>query len=153
MIVGKNSIVLILLFFYGGNILAQLPLRKQNIVVDSLLSKSVTMDLPDKYRKNITKYDEGIFVDYLFPDGASIVIFQGALQKTPLLSLKEGYFPERVDTISNKVIYRGVMNGKAWREDHFEQVRIYYCKVPVGEIALYNSILDSANVLPYLLEK
>ncbi len=143
-----SSIVLILLICYSSNILAQLSLGKQNMV-DTLFSKRVIIDLPDRYRKNVTNYDEGMFIDYLFQDGASLTIFQGRLQKVPLLSREEGYFPEQIDTINDRIIYRGTMNGEAWREDQFKGIRIYYNKVPLNKIVLYNSILDSTKVLYY----
>lgn len=143
-----SSIVLILLIFYSSNALAQLPFEKQNMV-DTLFTKRVIMDLPERYRRNITNYDEGLFIDYLFQDGASIAIFQGSLQKVPLLSREEGYCPERIDTINDRIINRGTMNGQAWREDQFKGIRIYYYKVPLNKVVLYNRILDSVKVLSY----
>lgn len=149
----RNSIILMLLLLYGSNILAQVPFRRHNTVTDTLISKRVMVSLPDKYKKNVTKYDEGIFVDYLLRDGSAITIFQGALQKVPLLTMGNGYNPERIDTIGNKIISKGIKKGKVWREDRFEGIVIYYRNVTFDKRALYDEVLDNLNILPYPLRK
>lgn len=149
----RNSIILILLVFYGNNILAQLPIKGQNTVTDTLISKCITMDLPGKYKRIITKYDEGIFVDYLFQDGASLTIFQGALQNTPLLLKVKGYHPQQIDTINKKIIHRGELNNKIWREDQLEGIRIYYDKVPFNKKTLYDCILNEICIRSYIPKK
>lgn len=147
----RNSILVILLMFCISNAFAQL--QGECHVTDTLISKIATLNLPVKYKKNVTRYDEGIFVDYLFQDGVRITLFQGALQRLPLLPKEQGYVPLRTDTIKNRIIHIGVMDDKSWREDQLEDVRLYYDKVPSDNQKMYDRILDSIFILPYSISK
>ena len=89
------------------------------IEVDTLSTSSIRIELPCGYKKRIYNYEEGKFIDYFYNDGSIITLFKGALQKTPLLANNEYYITNRIDTLNNKVIIRGTMNGKVWREDSF----------------------------------
>lgn len=148
----RNSIILVLLIICGSNVLAQLPIKEQKTITDTLISKSVTITLYGKYKRNVTKYDEGIFIDYSFQDGSSLTLFQGALQKIPLLSNTEGYRLLQIDTIKKRIIHRGEVEAKVWREDQLEGIRIYYDKVPLNKRSLYEYVLNSICVSPYILK-
>lgn len=152
MIVEKRNSIILLFILYSANVLSFNVVHKQ-CVVDTLLSNRVEIKLPNRYKKKSFTYEEGKFIDYFFLDGARITIFQGSLHGIPLLSKEDGYYSQKTDTVSNRITNRGEINDKAWREDKIDGIRIYYDKVPFDRVVLYDSILDSIHVLPYLNRK
>ncbi len=116
------------------------------VEVDTLSSSFIRIELPCGYKKRIYNYEEGKFIDYFYNDGSIVTLFKGALQKTPLLANNKYYDINRIDTLNGKVIIRGTINDKVWREDSFEGIRVYYEKVPMDKMNLFDNILNSLLV-------
>lgn len=117
------------------------------VEVDTLLTSLIRIELPCGYKKSIYNFEEGKFIDYSYKDGSIITLFKGALQKTPLLANDQCYIVDRTDTLSNKIIIRGTRNDKVWREDSFEGIRVYYEKVPIDKMNIFDKVLDNLSVL------
>ena len=122
-----------------------LSLKAQDLVCDtSLLGiKKVTLILPQKYKKKVFNYDEGIFIDYYFQHGEVITLFSGANQRIPILNYLDGYVPNVRKQDKNMQSIRGIRNNKGWREDSISSIRILYNNVSLNRIATFDLILDS----------
>lgn len=109
--------------------------------------QKVIVKLPDKYKKNIFNYDEGIFIDYMLENGAIITLFSGSNQRLPLLSLERGYIPTVKYNKNSRKTSLGILNGKFWREDNYKYFTVLYDNVRPFERSIFDSILDSLAII------
>ncbi len=119
------------------------------VEVDTFSTSLIRIELPCGYKKRIHNYEEGKFIDYYYNNGSIITLFKGALQKTPLLANSKCYIVSRTDTLGGKIIIRGTINDKVWREDSFEGIRACYEKVPIDKMNIFDNILDSLSVFTH----
>lgn len=147
----KNKIVFFFILFLSSYSLvsAQCYQSRQCVEKDTLLNSIVQIKLPCDFKKKIHVYEEGKFIDYYYKDGTTITLFKGALQGTPLLSSEAGYSIQKQDTTQNRIITIGEKDGKAWREDAIEGVRIYYNRISPENKHLFDAVLDSLFIYQY----
>lgn len=107
----------------------------------------LSINLPLRRKKNITNYEEGIFIDYIFKNGAIITLFSGSNQKLPLLDKEKGYFPTIKKEVKHGISTMGMLNGKYWREDSCDCIRILYDNVGSEERRIFDYILDSIHII------
>ena len=117
---------------------------------EKLISGNISIDLPCKYRKNITSYEEGYFISFTFPDTLGITIFDGTMAGVPILQDNQGYIVTQTDTVNNKIKTIGIKDGNYWREDLIlpkkSWIRVMYIDIPLNKKDFYDKILDSAIV-------
>jgi len=104
-----------------------------------LLSKSFKMVLRKPYHVQKENYEEGVFYVYSFEDSASIIVFEGAMLTFEL----EKYLPEKMYKFKNHNIKVGGHNGKFWRIDQYEGIKLFYENVNHENKQFYDNILDS----------
>lgn len=114
-----------------------------SLEVDTFFSTVIELQLPFGCKKQTFYYDEGKFVDYIYQDGSLITVFKGALHTTPLLSTDEGYVTQSIDTLNHKIIVKGIVGDRVWREDTFEGLIIHYDNVPIEKKTFFDKSLDS----------
>jgi hypothetical protein len=142
----ENKIIILLSLF----ILCALSVYAQNSCIDEekFISFNVKICLPCNYKKNIFNYEEGKFIDYIYPDSSMITVFAGAMQKLPLLSQDLGYYSQSVDTLNDRIINRGIKDNKYWREDAIDKgLRVVYMNVSCDKLLTYDRIIDSLCII------
>lgn len=120
----------------------------QSFKTDTIVlgNKQLLINLPIKHKKYVTNYDEGIFIDYIFKNGAVVTLFNGSNQKIPLLDKERGYYPSNKKMVNNRSSIIGILEGKCWREDSCGCIRLFYKNVNPTECHLFDYILDSISI-------
>jgi len=145
----KTTKIHLLLSIYSFLIFTDVLAQSFKTDTIELGNKQLSINLPLIHKKNVSNYDEGIFVDYIFKNGAIITFFNGVNQKLPLLDKERGYKPEKRKIIKNRSSSVGILNGKCWREDSYDSIRILYDNVSPSECKMFDYILDSVSILKY----
>lgn len=110
------------------------------------MSTIVKMELPPVYRKSKFMYEEGVFIDYSYPNGAVISLFKGALQNTPLYSNNPDCLLQSTDTIHDSISYRGVVGNRIWHEMKAGSLHVLYIGVPPAEKDRFDQCLESISI-------
>ena len=79
-----RCLFLLLLSLNVNNVVSQ-----ENFIIDTLLfgeSHKILINIPDTYRKNITNYEEGTFIDYFnVSDFSTITVHFGSMVSLPII--------------------------------------------------------------------
>jgi len=108
----------------------------------NLLSKSYELILPEPFRLQKEKIDEGVFYNYSFIDSTQIIIFEGAM----LFFDIDDYKPDSTFNNRYKKTSIGRVNNKFWRKDIIENVKLYYKNVSAENKPIYDKVLDSVII-------
>lgn len=139
----KTLIIVFLLTCCSGFAHAQSLNESFATKSDTILDYIVTIDLPSGYKQKTTVYDEGKFVDFYYPDGSILTLFRGGVHKIPLFSLSSKHHVISVDTIGNRISYKGYIENKRWREDKIRNLHVYYNNVSIEKERMFDQALES----------
>lgn len=112
-----------------------------------LISVTIEMNLPCNYHVSKHNYDEGVFISYAYQDLSYITVFEGHMIELPLLHKKSGYIPQKTDTLSNKISAFGIKDNKYWREDSYNDIRVFYNNVSLEKKSIFDKVLDSFVII------
>jgi len=148
MIVEKRNRLLVILLFAFCNRIGNAQNLDQQICTstDTIFNSIISLELPCKYKKQVFLYDEGMFIDFHYPDGSMITLFKGALQKSPLFMEDSEHLVQSVDSLNGKVSYKGIIRDRVWREDKISGLYIYYNNVPTEKKFLFEQVLDRLSI-------
>ena len=80
-----RCLFLLLLSLNVNNVVSQ-----ENFIIDTLLfgeSHKILINIPDTYRKKVTNYEEGTFIDYFnVSDFSTITVHFGSMVSLPLIN-------------------------------------------------------------------
>jgi hypothetical protein len=115
------------------------------LVKDTLSNIQIEFKIDNnKFKRKVTNYEEGKFIDYYFENSSIITLFKGSNQKIPLLSVDEGYKVIKCEKKNNRTICQGRKDGKYWREDVFiNEIIVCYDNVESAKKDYYDKVLDS----------
>lgn len=149
-IIKKRLVPFLFLLFFSLQI--DLYAQPYLTLIDTLSNIQIELKIDNnKFKRKVTNYEEGKFIDYYFKDSSIITLFKGSNQKIPLLSTDDGYKVIKCEKKDDRTIRQGLKNRKYWREDIFiNGIIICYDNVEPIKKDYYNKILDSIlfNIVP-----
>ena len=109
----------------------------------------ININLLCDYFVRTSNWERTATIAFSFRDNSHIVVVNGAYwHRFPILHEEDGYLPHQIDTLHNRIIRRGVKNGKYWREDAFIncdncRLWIFYNGVLSYRKEVFDEILES----------